>query len=868
VQYLLNRIQDWLETVPEQSVRWRWLILLVLISSLGLSIWGVMTRMTLDMSPEVWFAEDAQPVLVRNAFRHQFGSDEDIFIAYKPKSGDVFSADALQTLVQLHRDIENKSAAITLADGSSNPFNRIIRIDSLYNARYQIADGDTLISRPLIGHDFPRTEAEREARRDIALGQKSFERMFFSPDFTTAGIRLKTNLGAMLKSDGLSEEVASDDLLSSGDFMLDIGAMDAPSVDAAPEAAKFLEEQVLNYAQVVRAIRESLEDPKYADFEFHIAGSPSLMEFSMNSMEQASGLISLMILLIIVLSWLSFRSFSAVVWPLSIVCISVVWAVGLGCWLGLSYTAVLALTVMLVIAVGVASCIHVLNAYLLLRQESHSHERAMALCYRQTGTPILLTSLTTMIGMLSLTLADMPIMEVFGMVSAFAVLFSVLLVLFLLPLMLHIWRPTHRIAVARARQSKIQRIFNIEAFLGKVAEFTERFSKPIVIIYVAAFILLIYGGTKVAIDSNYAEQAREGTDLRNAMNVVDEKLMGGMALEIYLNFNHRDALKDPVVLKAMDEWVNDLKRDYPDKIVKTFSLADVVKDSNKVMNQGDPKFEVIPDDPRMAAQLLYLFDSANSADRRAVVSDDYSHGHISFMLRNAGSYEYTDMFERINDDIANHFPQLHERYPDMEMKVTGSFHLIMALFDLVITTQLKSFGFALIAISVVMMISLGSIQSGLISTLPNLMPAAFTFGILGWLGVSLNADTLVIAPIILGIAVDDTIHFISHYRESWIKHGDVRKAMHETLREVGQAVIFTTLILGFGFGVLIFSSNMGLAKPGALGSAAIFVALLSDLLFLPALIYWFKPELGRDKALQIRRSAQTHLGTLESGGSQ
>ncbi|WP_372799035.1 MMPL family transporter [Litorivivens sp.] len=121
---------------------------------------------------------------------------------------------------------------------------------------------------------------------------------------------------------------------------------------------------------------------------------------------------------------------------------------------------------------------------------------------------------------------------------------------------------------------------------------------------------------------------------------------------------------------------------------------------------------------------------------------------------------------------------------------------------------------------------------------------------MGYLGIPLNTDMLITASIIIGIAVDDTIHFLTHYRNAWYETGDVDKAVRGTLSEVGQAVILTTIVLALGFGVLGFSDYLGLVKPGIAGAVAIVVALLSDLLFLPALIYRVKPELGRKQALE------------------
>jgi uncharacterized protein len=182
---------------------------------------------------------------------------------------------------------------------------------------------------------------------------------------------------------------------------------------------------------------------------------------------------------------------------------------------------------------------------------------------------------------------------------------------------------------------------------------------------------------------------------------------------------------------------------------------------------------------------------------------------------------------------------------------------MMELIDHISWTQIKSFAFALLIITALLMVSLGSVQAGLISMVPNLLPVFFTFGLMGLLDIPLDTDTLIIAPLIIGIAVDDTIHFVAHYRDAWFEHGDVQAALESTVSEVGQAVAFTTLILGLGFSMLAFSDYMGLAKTGIFGSLSIVVALSSDLFLLPALISWLKPDLGRRRYLERKAMATT-----------
>ena len=608
--------------------------------------------------------------------------------------------------------------------------------------------------------------------------------------------------------------------------------------------------QMEEYLSFMTNLRAITEKEQYQHFTFYFTGNAPMMEFAMQSMGQAGTLMIIMVLIVMLLLWFLFKSLSAVVWPIVVIVSSAFWTIGLASLMGVTMSNMVTLTFMLIFAVGIADCVHVLSAYISNRHQLMSHAESMAGAYRKTGVPILLTSVTTMCGMLALTVSDIPQISVFALTSAIGVLMAFLLTVFVLPVLLDIWHPISKKAFQENEQGSLESKKHwLQPLLNRIPGWVSARPRFIVMSYGLIFLLFIYGASQVKVDSNFAELTREGSSIRVTYQLVDEHMMGGQNLEIMMDFNENDALKDPKVLNVISSLQAKITQDYSEFVVKTFSLADFVKETNMIMNEGRLDQKIIPDDSRLTAQLLYLFDNANPEDRRVLVDDHYSQSHISIQLRNAGSYEYTEFFEKVRLDVNEHFIPLNSSYPKMDLNVTGSLALMMELIDHISWTQIKSFSFALLIITLVMVLTLGSLQGGLISMMPNLLPAFFTFGLLGLLGIPLDTDTLIIAPLIIGIAVDDTIHFLAHYRDAWYESGDVEKALANTIQEVGQAVTFTTLILGLGFSMLAFSDYLGMAKTGIFGSLAIFVALSSDLLLLPALIHWLKPDLGRKKYL-------------------
>ncbi len=341
-------------------------------------------------------------------------------------------------------------------------------------------------------------------------------------------------------------------------------------------------------------------------------------------------------------------------------------------------------------------------------------------------------------------------------------------------------------------------------------------------------------------------------------------MMGTQNMEVYIDMGVEDGLKDPVVLKIVEKLQREFEAKYKRLLVRTYSLADVVKDAYRVLNENREEMYRIPDDPDVLAQTLFLFNNANPEDRRHLVSDDFRKSHISIQLYNAGSFEYSKIFSAMQADIDDSFRALEGDYPEMNISVTGGLALMMELSEYISWAQLKSLGLAIVVICIMLIFVFGSYRAGFMSIVPNLIPATLTFGLLGIFDIALDMDTLIIAPVIIGIAVDDTIHFITHFRGEVLETKDIKLALRNTIKEVGQAIVFTSLILGLGFSIMSLSNHMGTMNMGIFGTMAIFMALLCDLFLISALILVFKPMFLTQKEKQaLELSGRDELGNTK-----
>ena len=881
---LLLYLNKYFAKVPSQLIPYRKAVLILALLSTIFMGYGA-SRFVLDTSFDVWFSESDPAIEALDEFRDQFGSDDGLFIVYEAKDGDVFSNKSLTLISEITEILDNYETIndeewlerFNLTPEVVESLTHIKRVQSLSNIRIQKNEDDVLSSPRLVPKNIPSDMEKLSEIGSEADDQPSLLLFMFSKDHRFGAISINTDFGAIPVVQESDDDFS---LFSDDDWSDDFDA--SMDDDAVVQRIEYQPDEPALYMPFMKAITAITEQPKMTEhFNFYPIGNSAMIALAMDTMIQAAFLLVGMVVIINLLLWTLFRSASAVVLPQLAIGLSILFVIGGLSWLNLASTTLIALTVMLVIAVGVADCVHVMSSYLFYRRDGKEHDEALSKAYGKTGVPILLTTITTMAGMSSLAATGMPMFVQFGLSSAAGVFFAFLYTIYLLPVLLNYWHPMQVKKISQTdenRKSSIKavvllmksKVLSVLCFfakplmrgakkvglvwlfsaewlqplLDKIPAFVERFRYLVAIIFFGGFIVCLYGATQVKIDSNLVELYSDDVPIGQAYDIVDENMMGTGSMVIVVDTASSDGIMDPDVLNSMDRLQNKIEASYSNYIIRTNSLADLVKDTHAIM-QSSEEFRTIPDSQIAVSQLLYLFNSSNPEERRALVSDDYSKSHISVQLRNAGSNEYKEFFKEIQQDINSEFNKLTASYPEIKVQITGSFALMMRLADDISKNQFKSLAIAAVVISLLLMVTLGSLQAGVMSIIPNLIPATLAFGLMGLFGIPLDTDTLMIAPLIIGIAVDDTIHFISHYRMSLAQNHNMKFALVETIKEVGQAVTFTTLILGCGFFMLTFSDYLGLAKIGGFGSLAIFVALLCDLLFFPALIMIFKPKFGQ-----------------------
>ncbi|MDH5798336.1 MAG: MMPL family transporter, partial [Paracoccaceae bacterium] len=764
----LQRLAGFFAAIPDTLRPFRLPItVFFLVATIFLSF-GI-GKFQLDTSFDAWLSDSDPAVAALDDFRSQFGSDDGLFLVYRAKDGNVFSPQSLSAIRSLTDEIDNwqdrSPEELNIDQGVFDSLDHITRVQSLSNIRYQVSSDDTLQSYLLLPEEGIITPSIAAAAQEIAESQRNLKLLMYSENREFGAIVLSTDFGAI----PVQDEAAAEDLIGFDADSLDLALDDFDlTVDETAEVrvVQFEDTTPETYTGFMMALKAIYQQPTYADaFEFFPIGTAGMMDFSMQTMIQASMLVGVAIVIIVLLLYTLFHTGSAVVWPVLTVASSCIWLFGGMSWLGIPSTQLIALTVMLVLAVGIADCVHVMSEYLFFKREGLDHEAAVRRAYEKTGVPILLTTITTMAGMLAIAFGGVGQFVTFGLSSAAGVFAAFVFTVLVLPVLLEFWHPQgasmgpkspgrwrrylamvlspFNVVRAVSRNSGLSWLLGatwLQPLLDRIPSFSYRFRWPIVVIFMGLFAVCAYGTTKVEIDTNLIELFKKGTPVRTAYEVVDENMAGTGSMEIMLDFKASDAFADADVLKAVDQLEDELTSRYADYVVRTASIAKLVKATNQVMNNDDPAYYVIPDSSQTVSQLLFLFNSSNPEDRRAVVSDDYSRSHVTIQLRNAGSNEYSEIFADIDQVIHDSFSAVSDKYPEWQVNLTGSWALMMRMSDVISNSQVRSLTFAILIISALLTLTLGSIQGGLLAIIPNILPSILAFGLMGLLGMPLDAD--------------------------------------------------------------------------------------------------------------------------------
>ena len=491
---------------------------------------------------------------------------------------------------------------------------------------------------------------------------------------------------------------------------------------------------------------------------------------------------------------------------------------GLAGWLRTEFSPTNAGVPIIVMAITVAYAVHIVSITLLRMSQGLNKPEAIAESLRHNATPVFLTSLTTIIGFLSLNASDSPPFHVLGNLVAFGVFCAFCFCMALLPAILSLLPLKAR----RLREDK-------PLFFDRLATFVINRRTLLLWSVGAIAVILIMGIPRNEISETWTRYFDDRFEFRRHTDFAIENLTGLDSLEYSLASGREGGITEPAYLSTVDafaEWF----REQPE-VTHVQAFPDVMKRLNRNMNGDDPTFHRLPDDPELAAQYLLLYefslpfgidlndriDVSKSATRMTAVAADLSGGELRELDERAQAW-------------------LADNAPDMATAATGITMIFAHLSQRNIESMLRGTIIAMTLISLILIVVLRSVRIGLISLLPNFIPAAVSFGLWGYLVGRVGMAASVVTVVAFGIIVDDTIHFLSKYLKARKEGLPAPEAVRYTFGAVGHALTTTTIVLSLGFLVFMASGFELSWALGILVSMTIVIALLTDFLLLPTLL--------------------------------
>lgn len=599
-----------------------------------------------------------------------------------------------------------------------------------------------------------------------------------------------------------------------------------------------------NRRELLSRMEEVLE-PYRTVYDLNISGLPYFRTRYVETLnKEIIFYVSLASLLIIAILWLLFRTLLGVILPISIVWLTILFVTAILVMTGGFFEILSSTIAPILLCVGIADSVHMLSKYQDLRLDNKSRDQSLRQMILILGTATLLTSITTAIGFLTLMTSNVMPMRRFGMYTAVGVVLAFLITILVLPSVLKLLRDGTPV------EDKSRIFFRkVGALLTSTHRTARHHHRKVVIVTLLVTLLFSLGITQLRTNSRVFDDIGEGSELIQQSRFMDRHLAPQFPLEIIVDTGQPDGVYDPDLLKRIQKLQDHLST--YDEVEQSISYATLMSRIDRTMRGTEA--DALPDSRPLIAQYDLLLEMTGGTIASALNDFENRQTRIIARAYDAGSYR----INRMRKDLEMY---LEELFPGESVILTGSTILSADLTGNIVSALTWSIGLAFLFISLIMAFLFRNIKLVLISLLPNLIPLVVTAGFMGYAGIDIRPSTAVIFTIAFGIAVDDSIHYLARFRMETLRGVPLDTAVKNTTIHTGRAIVLTSLILLVGFGVLGTSSFESNMLMGLLTCLTIFTALVADLLFLPALIYWMNPKItigessGQDVQLSHERS--------------
>ena len=776
-------------------------ILILLILAL-LSFGYYSKDFRLDASSETLLIEGDPDLAYLKEVTNRYGSKEFLILTYTPNEG-MISDTSINNLLSLKYKIQS-----------------LDWVDSVI----------TLLDIPLLDNsDAPlqeRLESFKTLKDEEVDKTRGFKEILNSPVFRNF----------VISEDGKTSGIIVN--IKPNKEIVDIQNRSKKEIEAYKDSIKKQNhENILEIRDVIKSYENT--------GKIFLGGIPMIADDMMTFIKSDIIVFGLGVLLFIIATlWFVFRKLIWIIVPISSCFFSVVIMMGLLGLLGWKVTVISSNFIALMLILTMAMNIHMSTRYLQLKNEfpNKNNLEILSLTTGKMFWPILYTVLTTIFAFLSLIFSGIkPIID-FGWMMTFGLITSFVITFTLLPTLLN-FAPSKNISVKKEEGSKIT------SFFSNVSQNNRNF---VLITTAIVIISSVIGISKLEVENSFINYFNKNTEIYKGMKLIDEELGGTTPLEVILKFPNKEKVKSEED-DEFDEWEDDdanndekywFTKDKIDRIAAIHNYLDSLPEIGKVLSFSsiiDVATQLNNNKPLGTLEMGVLYSKIPQSIKSEIIDPYISikDNEARISLRIIDSQENlrrNDLIKKINYDLKNEF-----NLDESEYKLAGVLILFNNLLQSLFKSQILTLGLVMIGIFAMFIILFRNIKLSLIGVVPNFIAAFFILGIIGLLGIPLDMMTITIAAITIGIAVDNSIHYIYRFKEEFKKIKNYEKTMDECHSTVGVAILNTSITIVFGFSILVLSKFIPTIYFGLFTGLAMLLAMISVLTLLPSLILMFKP---------------------------
>jgi len=746
-------------------VKNKWLVLLG--SIILVMLLGSKGKMEFDGDYHVFFSKSNPELEAFDALQDKYTKDDNVILVLSPDNGDVFTKKNLTAIEEL------------TATAWNTPYSS--RVDAITNFQYTSADGDDLYVDDLSYESSLKSDVEVKAIRERALNEPLLVHRIINDKGSVTAINITVRL---------------------------------PGVDSAKEIP-----------EVTNAVREMIKDfkEKHPNFQIHTSGlvplNTAFFESSMNDL----ALTMIMLIIVIITTFVLTRNIYATIATFFVVIFSIMSSVGFVGLSGIKLTPPSAVFPTMIMTLAVADSIHILITMLQkMRYDGLNKIDALIESMRLNFMPVFITSLTTVIGFLTMNFGEVPPFWDLGNITAFGMTMAFLFSTTTLPALIAV------LPVKSKLKKELKAKKNWYASLGN---FIVKQPVRLTIISVVVIGLLTFLASKNRFNDEFINYFDESVAFRTDTDYISKNLTGIYNIEFSVASGESGGINNPVYLKnlnAFENWLNEQP-----EVIHVNAFSEVARRVNRSMHGDDPSFYRVPDSREEAAQYLLLYELSLpfGLDLNNQINVDKSESRVTVTLKNIDSPHMIEFSERCEQWLVDNTPT------EMHSLAVSPMLMFSKLGFRQADSMLKGNIIALILISIVLMLALRSFKLGLLSIIPNVTPVLIGFGIWAIYKAQINTGMVIVFGMTLGIIVDDTVHFMSKFLRARRELGyDAKEAVVYAFETVGKALVTTTVVLLAGFTVLSTSSFALNSYMARITVIIITAALIVDFVLLPSLL--------------------------------